>query len=64
MNRSVAIIAFALSALVVGAAMAQAPPASTHRVTTAEKCCGVSMAGKNDCAACPGIARTGSLIQG
>lgn len=58
MNRSIAITAFTLSALVAGAAMAQAP--ATDKVATVEKCYGVSLAGKNDCAAGPGTTCAGT----
>jgi len=58
MNRSIAITAFTLSALVAGAAMAQAPAAD--KVAAVEKCYGVSMAGKNDCAAGPGTTCAGT----
>ena len=50
-----AITALALSALSAGAAMAQAKP-----MAKVEKCYGVSMAGKNDCAAGPGTTCAGS----
>jgi uncharacterized membrane protein len=59
MNRqSVAITAFALSALAAGAALAQDKGASIKGEK--ERCYGVSMAGKNDCAAGPGTTCAGT----
>jgi uncharacterized membrane protein len=59
MNRqSVAITAIALSALVAGAALAQDKGASIKGEK--ERCYGVSMAGKNDCAAGPGTTCAGT----
>ena len=58
-----AITALALSALSAGAAMAQAKPmgdAMGDAMAKVEKCYGVSMAGKNDCAAGPGTTCAGS----
>ena len=54
-----AITAIALSALTAGAAMAQAKPMG-DAMAKVEKCYGVSMAGKNDCAAGPGTTCAGS----
>ena len=54
-----AITAIALSALSAGAAMAQAKPMG-DAMAKVEKCYGVSMAGKNDCAAGPGTTCAGS----
>ena len=54
-----AITALALSALSAGAAMAQAKPMG-DAMAKVEKCYGVSMAGKNDCAAGPGPTCAGS----
>ena len=54
-----AITALALSALSAGAAMAQAKP-MVDAMAKVEKCYGVSMAGKNDCAAGPGTTCAGS----
>ena len=54
-----AITALALSALSAGAAMAQAKPMG-DAMAKVEKCYGVSMAGKNDCAAGPGTTCAGS----
>jgi len=50
--------ALALSALISGAALAQTKPAATAGAT--EKCYGVSLAGKNDCAAGPGTTCAGT----
>ena len=59
MNRqSVAITAFALSALAAGAAFAQDKGASIKGEK--ERCYGISMAGKNDCAAGPGTTCAGT----
>ena len=49
---------FALAALASGAAMAQDKPMGDKAAT--EKCFGVSMAGKNDCAAGPGTTCAGT----
>ena len=49
---------FALAALASGAAMAQDKPMDTKAAM--EKCFGVSMAGKNDCAAGPGTTCAGT----
>ena len=54
-----AFTALALSALSAGAAMAQAKPMG-DAMAKVEKCYGVSMAGKNDCAAGPGTTCAGS----
>ena len=54
-----AITALALSALSAGAAMAQAKPMG-DAMAKVEKCYGVSMAGKNDCAAGPGTTCAGT----
>ena len=58
-TRPLAITAIALSALTAGAAMAQAQPMG-DAMAKVEKCYGVSMAGKNDCAAGPGTTCAGS----
>ncbi len=51
--------AMALTALSTGVALAQtAPPADQH--ANQEKCFGVALAGKNDCAAGPGTTCAGS----
>lgn len=54
-QRTLAVTALALGALMSGVAMAQtAAPAAM------EKCYGVSLAGKNDCAAGPGTSCAGT----
>ena len=58
-TRPHAITAIALSALSAGAAMAQAKPMG-DAMAKVEKCYGVSVAGKNDCAAGPGTTCAGS----
>ncbi len=60
MNRSIAITAFTLGALAAGAAMAQDAKPMADKMATVEKCYGVSMAGKNDCAAGPGTTCAGT----
>ena len=59
-NRSLAITAFALSALASGAALAQKDTKPMADKMAMEKCYGVSMAGKNDCAAGPGTTCAGT----
>ena len=61
--RPFAVTAFALSALASGAAMAQKDAKPMADKTAMEKCYGVSLAGKNDCAAgagttCAGTSKT------
>ncbi|HZF86745.1 MAG TPA: DUF2282 domain-containing protein [Burkholderiaceae bacterium] len=58
-QRSLAITTLALAALASGAAMAQDKPMA-DKMATMEKCYGVSMAGKNDCAAGPGTTCAGT----
>ena len=58
-NATLAITAFALSALASGAALAQDKKAMDDK-TAMEKCYGVAMAGKNDCAAGPGTTCAGT----
>ncbi len=64
MNRNaLAVTAFALSALAAGAAMAaddKSKPMDKMGAAEMEKCYGVSMAGKNDCAAGPGTTCAGT----
>jgi uncharacterized membrane protein len=64
MNLSLAITALTLSALSAGVAIAQdAKPMGdkmTDKMATVEKCYGVSMAGKNDCAAGAGTTCAGT----
>ena len=59
-NRTLAITAFALSALASGAAMAQKDGKPMADKVAMEKCYGVSMAGKNDCAAGAGTTCAGT----
>ncbi len=58
-QRSLAITTLALAALASGAAMAQDKPMA-DKMATMEKCYGISMAGKNDCAAGPGTTCAGT----
>lgn len=61
MNRSIAITAFTLSALVAGASMAQDNKAmGDKKMAGMEKCFGVAMAGKNDCKAGAGTSCAGT----
>lgn len=63
MNRnSLVITAFALTALASGAALAQDKMKSGDKMApgATEKCYGVSLAGKNDCAAGPGTSCAGT----
>ena len=60
MNRSLAISALALSALASGAALAQQDTKPMTDKMAMEKCYGVSLAGKNDCAAGPGTTCAGT----
>jgi uncharacterized membrane protein len=61
MNRTLAITALTLSALAAGAAMAEdAKPMGDKMTAAVEKCYGVSLAGKNDCAAGPGTTCAGT----
>jgi uncharacterized membrane protein len=55
-SSNIAITAITLAALASGAALAQPKPAQP----TMDKCYGVSMAGKNDCAAGPGTTCAGT----
>ena len=58
-TRPLAITALALGALAAGSAMAQDKPMA-DKMAAMEKCYGVSMAGKNDCAAGPGTSCAGT----
>ncbi|MDD2176713.1 DUF2282 domain-containing protein [Acidovorax sp. D2M1] len=58
-TRSLSLGALALVALTSGAAMAQTAPMDGAKPAM-EKCYGVSMAGKNDCAAGPGTTCAGT----
>ena len=57
MKQTLAITALALGALAAGAATAQD---KMDKAADKEKCYGVSMAGKNDCAAGPGTTCAGT----
>jgi uncharacterized membrane protein len=59
-TRSLAITAITLSALAAGAAMAQDTKPMADSKAKTERCYGVSMAGKNDCAAGPGTTCAGT----
>jgi uncharacterized membrane protein len=58
-SRNITLGALALTALVSGAALAQTAPMDGAKPAM-EKCYGVSMAGKNDCAAGPGTTCAGT----
>lgn len=58
-NRSLIISALVLGALSAGSVMAQDKPMA-DKMAKMEKCYGVSMAGKNDCAAGPGTTCAGT----
>jgi uncharacterized membrane protein len=58
-TRTLSLGALALVALTSGAAMAQTAPMGSAKPAM-EKCYGVSMAGKNDCAAGPGTTCAGT----
>ena len=65
MNASLSLGALALAALASGAALAQAQSDDMKKPTpmdkpAMEKCYGVSLAGKNDCAAGPGTTCAGT----
>ena len=64
MNRNIAASALALSALMGGVALAQSKPMEDKAMADGkpamEKCWGVAMAGKNDCAAGPGTTCAGT----
>ena len=59
-TRSHVVAAFTLAALASGVAMAQDKPKPMEDKAGMEKCYGVSMAGKNDCAAGPGTTCAGT----
>lgn len=59
-TRSVAITALAFGALAASSAMAQDKKPMDDAMAKVEKCYGVSMAGKNDCAAGPGTTCAGT----
>jgi uncharacterized membrane protein len=58
-TRSLAVAAFTLAALASGVANAQDQKASDNKPAM-EKCYGVALAGKNDCAAGPGTTCAGT----
>ncbi len=58
-HRSLSITALTLGALAAGAAIAQDKPMA-DKTAKMEKCYGVSLAGKNDCAAGPGTTCAGT----
>ena len=58
-QRPLIISALVLGALAAGSAMAEDKPMA-DKMTKMEKCYGVSMAGKNDCAAGPGTTCAGT----
>ncbi|OGB25724.1 MAG: hypothetical protein A3I66_04915 [Burkholderiales bacterium RIFCSPLOWO2_02_FULL_57_36] len=58
-TRSLAVAAFTLAALASGVAQAQDKKAMDSKPAV-EKCYGVSLAGKNDCAAGPGTSCAGT----
>src|SRR5215471_9265651 len=58
MNRQSFVVAVALAALTSGAALAQ--DKSAEMKGDKEKCYGISLAGKNDCAAGPGTTCAGT----
>jgi uncharacterized membrane protein len=58
--RQIAISTIALTALAAGAAMAQDTKPMADNMAKVEKCYGVAMAGKNDCAAGPGTTCAGT----
>jgi uncharacterized membrane protein len=60
MQRTLAVTAFTLAALASGAAMAADDKKAADSKANMEKCYGVSMAGKNDCAAGPGTTCAGT----
>lgn len=64
-TRNIAVSALALGALASGVALAQGKPMADGKAMAdgkpmMEKCYGVSMAGKNDCAAGPGTTCAGT----
>src|SRR4030095_3350215 len=59
-TRPLAITALALGALAAGSAIAQQDSKPMADAAKVEKCYGVSMAGKNDCAAGPGTTCAGT----
>jgi uncharacterized membrane protein len=60
MKQTLAVTVLALGALAAGAAAAQDKMDKMDKAADKEKCYGVSMAGKNDCAAGPGTTCAGT----
>ena len=59
-SRNLTLTALTLAALSAGAALAQTSKPMTDASAKMEKCYGVAMAGKNDCAAGPGTTCAGT----
>lgn len=59
-TQSLAVTAFTLAALASGVAIAQDKKDAMPKTEKKERCYGVSMAGKNDCAAGPGTSCAGT----
>ncbi len=59
-TRNIALTAFTLAALTAGAAQAADNMKKDGAMANMEKCYGVSLAGKNDCAAGPGTTCAGT----
>ncbi|MBL8337124.1 MAG: DUF2282 domain-containing protein [Rhodoferax sp.] len=59
-SRNLTLTALTLAALSAGAALAQNSKPMTDASAKMEKCYGVAMAGKNDCAAGPGTTCAGT----
>jgi uncharacterized membrane protein len=59
-NHSLAVTAFTLAALASGVAIAQDKKDAAPKAEKKERCYGVSLAGKNDCAAGPGTTCAGT----
>jgi len=53
----------AIAALVTGVGIANAQPSGQSAAPAVEKCYGVSLAGKNDCAAGPGTTCAGTSVR-
>lgn len=53
----------AIAALIAGAGIAQAESQTQRAAPSVEKCYGVALAGKNDCAAGPGTTCAGSSVR-
>ncbi|MDA7417984.1 DUF2282 domain-containing protein [Xenophilus arseniciresistens] len=59
-TRNLALASLAMAAITSGAAMAQDTKPMMDKKPAMEKCYGVAMAGKNDCAAGPGTTCAGT----